>query len=155
MKPRTTLSATDRVGRGVFSKKDRQLLKREEAPSGLFFDEASPTKISVHRLTPKAGEIPAAGSGLASDEQMAEIGDCTAKIRGEKKGEVRNFYGWGELSVAEAEQMRRIVRLSPLPENSWHADIVLPESDANSAEARWEHAEELATLAVWRPRPEK
>ena len=155
MKAKAILSIADRVGRGVFSKRNRGDLKKGQAPAALFFDRTSPTSISVHRLTPNAGEHPPADSDLASDETMADIGDSAARARSASAGETRQFYGWGELSVKDAGKNRRIVRASPLPENPWHADIVLPEICANNAEARWEHAEELAALAVWRPRPEK
>ena len=152
--PDRILPDEDRVGRGVFSRKERDFLRKKgRARAALFFDSRSPAEISVHRLAPGANGDSADHPDLAPDETMAEIGDREAKARSEKSGERRTFYGWGELSAGDAAQERRVVRAAPLPDNPWHADIVLPEEDADDKDARWRHAEDLAALALWRPRP--
>lgn len=147
------LADADRIGRGIFSSRQKKQAAKGEAPPGLFLDAASPGEISVHRLTRRPGEIPAPGSGLAADEALAAMGDRDAAARSAKSGTTRTFYGWGELSAQDAAQNERRVRASPLPENQQHADIVLPAAAAADEEERWEHAEELAACAVWRPRP--
>ena len=153
MKSGTNLPASGRVGRGVFSGKDQRKARNGKIPSRLFFDSDASGEISVHRLTPRAGDIPSAESGLASDETMAKIGDRDAAARGAKEGTTRTFYGWGELSVQDAAGDGRKVLATPLPENPWHADIILPSADVGD-KARRQHAENLAGRAIWRPRPE-
>ena len=153
MKSGTNIPASGRVGRGVFTGKEQRKARNGRVPSSVFFDSPASGAISVHRLTSRPGEIPAADSGLASDETMAEIGDRDAAERGAKDGTTRTFYGWGELSVQDAAEDGRKVIASPLPENPWHADIILPAADVGD-KARRRHAENLAARAIWRPRPE-
>lgn len=106
-------------------------------------------EISVHRLLP-AGVQLSDRSDLTSDECLAEIGDRDAEGREEKC----SFYGWAELSVADAAGNGRMVRVSPKTDNPWHADIILPGEDASDRTACKRHASQLAAVAKWRPRPE-
>lgn len=147
IKPR--LLKSDKLGRDILSSKFRRRIKNGRAPSGIFLDNASPTELSVHRLTPVPNRKPPADRpDLAPDTMIAEIGDRRAEALG------RNFYGWAELSVADASEQGRAVRILPLPENQWHADIVLPDEARKKERTRRDHAAKLAGKSKWRPRPE-
>lgn len=149
-KPRILKS--DKVGRDVLSRKDRSLIQRRDAPPRLFFDNASPVEISVNRLTPEPNQAPPADRpDLAPDTEISKISDRSANARVPQ----RNFYGWAELSVRQASQDGRTVRASPLPENQWHADIILPAEAKEKETIRRKHAAKLAGNSVWRPRPIK
>ena len=50
---------------------------------------------------------------------MTAIGD---KIAAGREGR-RTFYGWAVLSVDSAERMGRTVRVTPLADNPYHADM--------------------------------
>lgn len=145
IKPRILKS--DKLGRDVLSRRDLKRIQKK-IPTRIFLDKTSPTRLSVNRLTPEPNRQPPADRpDLAADSVIAAIGERRAKALG------RNFYGWAELSVEDAEQNGRIVRSSPLPDNPQHADIALPAEAMNDEIAREIHAEELARKVKWRPRP--
>ena len=141
----------DKVGRDVLSRSDRRLIMRGQAPPGLFLDNASPVQLSVHRLAPVPNRPPPDDrSDLAPDLVIAEISRCRAKAQTPE----RNFYGWAELSAADAAQDGREVCLSPQPDNPWHADIVLPAEAEREERKREKHATALSHSVEWRERPD-
>lgn len=146
IKPRVLKS--DKIGRDLRSRSDCKKAKNKKTPISVFMDDSSPTRISVNRLTQKPGQNPPADRPeIASDKVIAQISDRRARAGG------RNFHCWAELLVRDAEQSSRTVDPSPLDDNQYHMDIVLPPEAENDQEKRREHAEELAASAHWRPRP--
>ncbi len=124
------------VGRAIFQSSDwKKIIKRTgNAPHQIFLDETSPIEISVFHLD------------NASDKDLTEIGDDMATQRGIN----REFYGWAELSVANASENKREVHATPNPLNQWHADIVLPSIAETDKMERERHANELAQMVVHR-----
>ena len=66
----------------------------------------------------------------------------------------QEFRGWAVVSVENAEQSGRIVRLAPLPGNPQHTNIILPIEVKKNKLLLKKHALELADKCKWRPRPE-
>ena len=142
---------SDKVGRDVLSRNDRRLIMRGQAPPGLFLDNISPARLSVHRLAPVPNRPPPDDrSDLAPDSVIAEISRRRAKAQTPE----RNFYGWAELSAADAARDGREVCLSPRPDNPWHADIVLPAEAEREERKREKHAMALSHSVEWRERPD-
>ena len=80
---------------------------------------------------------------------MTAIGD---RIAARREGK-RTFYGWAVLSVDNAERMGRTVRVTPLDDNPYYADIDLHLSEgAEQRDDRIEHAQDLADRARWKER---
>ena len=129
------------VGRAVFQSNQWKKMRKSAGktppnmPPEIFLDGKSLNKISVHIL----GD---------NREEVAGRCDDIAKQRGAN----RSFYGWAEVAVVFASQDGRAVLASPMPEDRWHADIVLP-CEPSDRDAREWHAEELAAYAVCCPRP--
>lgn len=122
----------------------------------LFIDKASSTRLSVNRLTPEPGqEPPVDDPDFASDAKLAEIGDrrVTELKRQNKISPKQEFRGWAVISVEDAEQNGRIVRLAPLPGNPQHTNIILPAEAKENDRILTKHARELAKKCKWRPRP--
>ena len=103
--------------------------------SPFFRDEKSPVEISVFILS------------RVSDSKLTQIADSIAVQRGSN----RKFYGWAELSVANASIDAREVHATPAPENKWHADIVLPIAAKDDKKVRERHVNQLAHLSTLRP----
>lgn len=82
---------------------------------------------------------------------MAAIGDGVAAGRGDG----RRFYGWAVIAAARARENGRKVEADPLLSNPYHANIVLPVPFGPDVDdARFQHAQDLALKARFRPRPE-
>lgn len=73
--------------------------------------------------------------------------------RAKNRGSDRTFYGWAITTASETRKEGRMVRSSPLPDesNDFHADIILP-PDACRVQ-RKEHLSELARLSRWESNP--
>lgn len=136
------IAATDRLGRGEWSRRSarRSFRKRMErrgnrVPVSRFMPPEGSNEISVDRL------------GLASDITMAEIGARNARNLG------KEFWGWYVLTAKEVEEEGCTIRPSPLLDNAYHADIMLPvPSDAEDRQdALREHAMGLAYHATFQP----
>ena len=125
------------VGRAIFQSNQWKKMQNEKSytPPSIFRDKQSLVEISVFLLN------------FTSDETLTKIGDDMAQQRSPN----RKFYGWAELSVADASEDERKVRATPRPENKWHADIVLPSSAKTDKKERERHANQLASMAVPRP----
>ena len=126
------------VGRAIFQSGDWKKMQKGAGytPVSIFLDRKSPLAISVFLLN------------LTSDAELTQIGDDMAHQRGAN----RTFYGWAEMSVADASQDRRQVLATPQPENKWHADIVLPPTAKTDKRERERHAQQLAKIATPRAR---
>ena len=122
------------VGRAIFQSGDWKKMQKGagNTPVSIFLDKKSPLAISVFLLD------------LTSDAELTKIGDNMASQRAGK----RTFYGWAELSVADASKDGRRVHATPQPENKWHADIVLPSTAETDKQERERHAQQLAKMAV-------
>lgn len=65
------------------------------------------------------------------------------------------FHGWAVVVAADAADGDRIVLQSPVPENEFHAEVVLPPSAAQDYEVRKRHAVELnAKVRHWQDVPD-
>ena len=126
------------VGRAIFQSGDWKKMQKGagNAPVSIFLDKKSPLAISVFLLD------------ITSDAELTQIGDDMASQRAGK----RTFYGWAELSVADASEDERRVHATPRTENQWHADIVLPSTVETDKQERERHAQRLAQMAVPRER---
>ncbi|WP_424947011.1 hypothetical protein [Candidatus Spongiihabitans sp.] len=109
-------------------------MKNKHTPISIFLNNKSPINISVFLLD------------IASNEMLTKIGDAMAKNRGAG----RSFYGWAEVSVANASENGREVHYTPQPGNKWHADIVLPVIVQADKKAREQHAKQLVDMAISR-----
>lgn len=132
------LTPHDPLGRGVFSSAEAKRWRRgADGGDTRTFGKPGESSLSVDRL------------GHASDEVMTAIGD---KIAAGREGR-RTFYGWAVLSVDSAERMGRTVRVTPLADNPYHADIDLHLSEgAEQRDDRIEHVKDLADRAQWKER---
>jgi hypothetical protein len=133
------LAPHDPLGRGVFSSAEAKRWRRgaDGGDTRTFTGATGESSLSVDRL------------GHASDEVMTAIGDRIAAGREGK----RTFYGWAVLSVDSAERMGRTVRVTPLDDNPYHADIDLHLSEgAEQRDDRIEHVKDRADRAQWKER---
>ncbi len=131
------LENDDFLGRGVFRPKEAKRWEQGKRVRDTFLEAEHRESLSVDRLD------------MASDECMTIIADAAAAGRGPD----RKFYGWAVLTVADASANGRMVRASPLPRNSYHADIDLNiRADLERRDAQKQHADDLAARAHWRPR---
>jgi len=125
------------LGRRIFSSSDARKASRTENPIvtfRIFVDEKHPLELSTDRLD------------FADDTVMTQAAD-------EEIPPDRNaFYGWATMSVENASQNERVVRVTPREGNPYHADICLPTPSAQETEVRIQHARELASYARWRSR---
>lgn len=60
--------------------------------------------------------------GVVPDSQIAQIAIRQLK----KRKPPKDFFGWYVLTVGDAYDIGCTLRISPTPENRYHADIVLP-----------------------------
>lgn len=134
------LQDADQLGRGIFESKVRDQARRGRIRHTVFLEKEEVESLSVDRLD------------HAPDEEMAEIGNRNARLRGPN----RSFYGWASLTVIVASQNGRTVRATPKLDNIYHADIDLkvPQS-IERRDVQKEHANSLASAAIWRERPQQ
>lgn len=121
---------SEELGRGVFSSGAARRSRRS-VPHNVFLERAGTTNVSVDRLS------------IASREYAVR---AALQVASQRK---RSFYGWAVVIAVEAAQSKRCVQASPLPQNSLHADIVLPDSTREDRDEQIQHARELADLAHW------
>ena len=101
----------------------------------MFLERESETRVSVDRLS------------AAPSEEATSI----ASAVGEKRG--ASFYGWAFLPASRARENGRETVASPIEDNPYHADIILPEAASEDREEQKRHAQELADASNWRDRP--
>ena len=139
-----TIRDEEKLGRSVFSSSAEKRARKGIIIREIFLVRREDDCVSVDRM------------GYTSDETMARL----ASVRGKER--VRTFYGWAILTAGAArsnsDQMeyRRTIEASPLPDNRYHANIVMNLPSADEPERRdiqKQHALALAKCAKWRPRP--
>ena len=125
--------STETILRGVFSKNHFASTKGR-VKYNAFLERKGVRFLSVDR------------ADNAQRDELARLGQQRATERS------RTFYGWGKLSVADAESadVGVVVRASPKADNPHHADIVLPRAAGRS---RQQVAVRLARTSKWRPWP--
>lgn len=122
----------EELGRGVFSSKNAKRAERSRVPHHVFLERPGRINISVDRLA------------LASAEQVERVAEAMAEARGAV------FYGWAVVTADRARESGRRVVSAPLPDNSRHANIRLPQAAADDREEQKRHAQELADASGWR-----
>lgn len=122
----------EELGRGVFSSGNAKRAKRNRVPYHVFLVKLGCADISVDRLT------------MASEDDAETVAEATADARG------ATFYGWAVVTADKARESGRRVVSAPVPGNSRHANIVLPQVAADDREEQKRHAQELADASTWR-----
>ena len=128
----------EQLGRRVFTSRESRKAAKAGVPASIFTEPGS-RELSVDRLT--------RATDLAS---LVANADAAASGRGKN----RQFYGWAVASAEEVIAVGCQVAESPLPDNPYHADIVLPDAAGESADAQNQYAVALAGVSEWRPRPQ-
>lgn len=128
------IAPEEELGRGVFSEKHKHRATRSRVPFHVFLEKPGKTEISVDRLR------------IAPPGEARTIADKVAAAR------KRAFHGWAFVIAERAVSNKRRVTASPLPDNPYHADIILPQLTADDREEQKRHAQELADASEWRGR---
>ena len=123
------------LGRGVFSSKEAKRARRSRVSLNAFLEKEGQTDISVDRLS------------IAPEKEAVAIADNVGAARN------RTFYGWAVVTAEESRRNGRKAIASPLNNNSYHADIRLPDPVAEDREEQKQHAQELADASRWYERP--
>lgn len=130
------VASNEKLGRGVFSSKQKKLAQKyKKARLNVFLEKEGNTEISVNRI-----------DWMSPQEENA-IGGKLAALR------KRKFYGWAIVTVKQACANRRRVLATPQEDNQYHADIILPDLAGEDYEEQVRHAQELADTSRWRARP--
>ena len=137
--PQST-SPNETLGRGVFSSKQARQAKNGIVPRRAFLERRGEVNISVDRLD------------FAEPEEAATLGDSVAV--GRSVGRNVTFYGWAVIVAADAGSNGRRVVATPLSDNPYHTDIILPDSAAEDRDEQIRHAQELADASHWREHPD-
>lgn len=127
----------EELGRSVLSRSHRRRAAGGVIPYRVFLERAGERNISVDRLS-----VAPPAESIANAHWIASQRDPP-----------RNFYGWAVVDVEHARNAGCDVAASPLPNNPYHADIVLPDSAVGNRDAQKQYAVTLAAMAKWRPRP--
>lgn len=127
------IAAGEELGRGVFSSRTARRAHRR-IPHHIFLERVGETSISVDRLS------------VAPMDEAVEIADGIGEMRN------RQFYGWAVVTNEDAARNGRRVAASPIGDNPYHADILLPGIAAEDREEQKRHAQELADVARWHDR---
>lgn len=125
------------LGRGVFSSRNRDRARRGKTPHHVFLEREGTIEVSVDRLN------------FAPETEMSGIADRVAANRN------ATFYGWAVVVEDRARANGRGAIASPITDNPYHADIILPAPAAEDREEQKRHAQELADASTWRGRPER
>jgi hypothetical protein len=131
------LQPSDPLGRHVTSRKDAAKARRRIRPHH-FVPKLNSDRLSVDRLDHQPNET------------MANIAARVTRASG------KPFCGWIVVSVEAARHMNRRVEVTPLLDNPYHADIVLPvpySIDPDERNIVRRHALNLALSAEFRPTP--
>ena len=128
------LTSRENLGRSVLSSGQAKRARRSRVPFHLFLEKEGETHLSVDRLD------------VAPPNEAIQIADRMAATRH------RKFYGWAVVVAGDASANGRQVIASPLLENPYHADIVLPDAVIEDREEQKRHAKELADASTWRGR---
>ena len=125
----------ENLGRGVFSHNHARRAARKRVPFNVFLEAAGKVNLSVDRL---------------DEGPLTELTAIATAVGARRHG---TFCGWAVVRAFRASQNGRRALKTPLPQNPYHADIVLPDRAADEREEQKQHAQELADAAHWLPRP--
>ena len=127
-----SIAKEDRLGREERSQKSARRSFRR-------LKEEGKARVPVLRFkSPRnSNEIPVNRMDLAPVDTMAELGMRNARSLG------KSFWGWYILTTGDVEGVGCSVKPSPLDDNPYHADIVIPV--ALDAEGRRDDVIEYAT----------
>lgn len=126
------IGETEELGRGVSSSRVARRLRNSRPRHYDFLPREGVVEISVDRLSVAGLKL---ASALAADRDRARN---------------RTFYGWLVVVASEAACEGRRVVASPLIDNPYHADIILPTNAAADREEQIQHAQDLADSSYWR-----
>ena len=127
----------EELGRSVFSRRRAIRARRSRVPADVFLEKEGEPKISVERLS------------VAPPDEATEIAEAVAA----KRNANATFCGWAVLTASSARENGREALASPIENNPYHADIVLPEAAVEDREEQKRHALELADASRWRESP--
>ncbi len=128
----------DLLGRAIFSSREAKRATVGKIRSSVFTEKLNKS-LSVDRFN------------FCSDKELTNIQDKNAQVRSTKEKTQRSFYGWASLKVFDARKENRKVQSTPIKENPYHADIILPE-DIETEDDQREHAINLAESSKWKPK---
>ena len=129
------ISDQENLARGIFSKSIAKRAPRK-IPKTVFLEKRGKKNISVDRI-----------DVASSIDILVDLSDEIAKNR---QGP---FCGWAVITAENASDNEREVLASPLQDNPYHADIILPDAAVKEREEQKTHAQQLADKATWRERP--
>ena len=129
------ISASEDVGRRVFSSQQARKALRSGIPPNVFLPPRGETALSIDRLS------------AANRDELATLARAASESR------PGSFHGWASVPCEDAQRDDREVRASPTPENPYHGEIILPDSTVTNRRERMRHAEALAKAASWEPDP--
>ena len=132
-----SIEDTDLLGRAIFSSKEAKKANSGKIRSNVFTEKLN-KNISVDRF------------GFCPDKELTNIQDKNAESRSTEKDR-RSFYGWASLKAFDARKQNRKIKPTPLNNNPYHADIILPE-DVRMRDDQILHAIKLAEKSSWKPR---
>lgn len=124
------VGSKESVGRQVFSRRMAKRSKKGRIPHRVFLYPKR-RHLSVDRLT------------IAPRGDILEVAYANATKRHLR------FHGWAQINVEDAQELGCRVAASPVHNNPWHADIVLPDDVVERRDAHRELAHELAKRATW------
>jgi len=140
--PPNDVAQNEKLARCCFSSSSAQAARNKRKRAYNIFvpkkpDEGKPVKISVDRFS------------LAGENKARALGTVKLRKR-QEEGTAERFYGWFIIKTHRAEKHNRSVEADKLPDNVFHANIVLPkDNDPPDEEPVVFHAQQLAKLSEW------
>ena len=133
----TNIDSGESVGRGVFDTKKAKHARAGKIQPRIFRERNGIGELSVDRLS------------YGNHTQIGALHD--------RERSPQRLFGWAQLSTEDARKNGRSVVARPIiPNNPYHAEIVLPQVDPSEmTEEQDQHALNLAMLSTWLPRPSK
>lgn len=104
-------------------------------------------KVPYSYFMPKEGDVRLSVDRLAI-APIGNISEIAAATILRTSG--NQFRGWAVVRAEAAAASERRVAASPILDNPYHADIILPDDTANNRATQKNHAAELASVASWR-----
>ena len=131
----------EELGRRIFSRSTARDAAKNRVPFHLFLEKASVKELSVDRLT------------VAEPEGIAEVVADALQAAANRPSPPNTFSGWAVVNVEAVRETGCHVKDSPLPNNRYHADIILPDTAMENKEAQQGYATTLAGKAKWKAWP--
>ena len=136
------VSAWEELGRRVFSRSAaRRAASSGKIQPSIFLERAGVMKLSVDRLT-----FDEAAEGISQVVANAEQSAAS-------RPQPNTFCGWAVVNAEAVIRAGCSVEDAPLPNNRYHANIVLPDSALENDEAQRGYAATLAGRAKWKGYP--